>query len=628
MIRYIRTAAIVLLVFAPCTLMAKDSNPPQTSEPISLEQYRYQEAIYAFSTRDYLYSSKTIHMILDADFPEKDRAVLLLRLSDIRRQHTTDNYPAFTAKSFSKEDIPIILKLLDTVYNSGEYKKTLSISKELVNETAARYFEGMSLLHLNRLGESSQALKQIVPDDRFYPYARITLAQIEVMKHNFKEAEKYIRDIMSYPYMADNALAEKVHLLLGHVLFEMGNFTEAMNEFLLISFKGHLHREALLGQAWSLIGMDSCEEAIPLIKEMNPSPPYDTIEKEALITLGYCYIKTGRHDQAIEHLQTLLKIFNVNYERLEQMTADRAIVRRYISLIQDEISPPTEEEQYYLALLRSDQTLFTLLKEHETFSTLKDDFLRKENEIIEKETNLVNTIKGLEELIKTTNYELTKVKMTLRAINSRADQQIKDLQILGVLDNLTFFIGFEEKLYTRWQKILKRQLNKDEKETISLIIREGTHIMECLETIICPVINIIRPDKKTVTSVRLEQRLETIIMDVIGKDLASTKKGEKIIFEKIFLSAVEKAQEKIKKSQEDIKKLQKMREDIKKDLMAIEKGKEENLSMLEAHIIQRMVNIRHVSQNFKADIIAMLDTAKKDKEKSEAAGNKAPVKQR
>jgi len=627
MVRHFLLAATVFYLLLPSPAMGVDAKPPQTTASVSSEQYHYQKILYSFLTGDHLYLSKTIRTILDADFPEKDRALLILRLSDTRRQHATEHYPAFTPNAFSKEDMPFLLKLLDTIYSSGDYEKALSISKEMVNETAARYFEGMSLLHLNRLGESSHALKQIVPDNRFYPYARIALAQIEVMKHNFKEAEKYIRDILSYPSMTDDVMAEKAHLLLGQVLFEMGNFTDALNEFLLIPLNSPLHREALLGQAWSLTSLDSCEDAIPLLKEMKPSPPYDTIEKEALITLGYCYIKTGKHDQATEYLQTLLGIFNANYERLEQMIADRATGKRYISLVQDEISPATEEEQYYLALLRSDQTLFTLIKEHETFSTLKDDFLRKENEIIEKETNLVNTIKGLEELIKTTNDKLTKVKMRLLAINNRADQ-IKGGQVLGGLNNLTFFTGFEQTLYTRWQQILKRQLNKDEKETISLIIREGTHVMECLESATCPVLSIIRPDKKTATSVRLEQRLETAIMDVMGKDLTSTKKGEKIIFEKIFLSAVEKAQGKIKKSQEDIKKLQKMREDIKKDLMAIENGRQENPSRLEAHIMQRLTNIGRESQNLKADIIAMLDTAKKDKERLAATGNKAPVKQR
>jgi hypothetical protein len=85
---------------------------------------------------------------------------------------------------------------MDTLYKMREYEEVIPLGK-LLNSGASRYFEGMSLLQLNRLEEATSALSKVSAGDGFYPYAMISLAQIAVMKRDLKAAEGYLKRALS-----------------------------------------------------------------------------------------------------------------------------------------------------------------------------------------------------------------------------------------------------------------------------------------------------------------------------------------------------------------------------------------------------------------------------------------------
>ena len=218
---------------------------------IPLSEYQYQNALYLYLTGDYLSSSILSRNIINNPSKIKDKAILLLKQSDINRLSEMREYPMFSFQSFPKE-ISERVRLLDVIYEMSEYER-LFLSKELDNLGTANYFEGISLLRLNRLTDSKRVLLQISRDNKLYPYARISIAQIEAMKQNYKEAENILRDSLNHPVIEKENLSERIHILLGQVLFEMGSFSSALNEFLSVSQKSQFYKEAITGQAWSLI---------------------------------------------------------------------------------------------------------------------------------------------------------------------------------------------------------------------------------------------------------------------------------------------------------------------------------------------------------------------------------------
>src|SRR3989304_7198735 len=145
---------ILFIVFSRPLLAANTQLPPKSS--LSFDEYQYQRALYAFLIGDHITLSKLTTYLSEASSKEKNKALLIHSLSGINRIYPPADYPTFNADIQSK-DMPELPQLLDTVYMMGNYERSLSLSRTLGNDAAARYFEGMSLLRLNMLKEAGIA---------------------------------------------------------------------------------------------------------------------------------------------------------------------------------------------------------------------------------------------------------------------------------------------------------------------------------------------------------------------------------------------------------------------------------------------------------------------------------------
>src|SRR3989338_3248775 len=75
---------------------------------LSQGEYQYQRAFYLYFTGDYLTSSIIANDLINGPFKEKDKVILLLKLSDIKRLHDRSDYPSFTFQSLPKDMSEII----------------------------------------------------------------------------------------------------------------------------------------------------------------------------------------------------------------------------------------------------------------------------------------------------------------------------------------------------------------------------------------------------------------------------------------------------------------------------------------------------------------------------------------
>jgi tetratricopeptide (TPR) repeat protein len=594
---------ILFILFARPLLAANTQPPPKFS--LSFDEYRYQRALYAFLTGDHITLSKLTTYLAEASSKEKNKVLLIHSLSGINKIYPPADYPTFNA-NIQPKDMPELLQFLDTVYMIGNYERSLSLSRELGNDAAARYFEGMSLLRLNRLEEAAVALTKIQKDDKFYPYARIALVQIEIMRQRLgnNTVEENLREILSLPTINEE-LSERIHILLGQILFEKRLFADALNEFLKVPYKGRFYREAALGQIWSLIKLDSCGDTIPLLKEIKSSAFYDDIEQDAAIIEGHCYFNLGEVKKAADHFLILSKAYMASQERLEQLINDKSLRNRYTNLLLEETTALlTKEEQYYLAELRSAPDISVQLEEHKFLNTLKNGFVEKEKDIVDKGIYTENTTQGLKEILRKRGEDFGRLKNLILAVRKAEQNTVK--QPFMMKTDKDFFASTEERIVAQWPKILNRNITEEEKMMVKLILQEQLTTTECPDsTLICPIMPDVIPHKR---KYKVDQTKAAMIsLEAIGKDMANIQNGEQIGFEKRFATIRAKINKRIEKNNGTISKLEGLREEVRKYVVATEQGLEKNRARLDNSIVQSFIKIKYDMENFNTRIIAGLD---------------------
>lgn len=609
--RRILTVALLLLVLLPQSLMAANEDPasmvrsalmdPETLSkvPFPFQEYQYQKALFYYFTEDRLSLSE-----LGADFlknspKEKDRMLLLLRLSDINLLPGKE-YPPLSSQ-LSDQDSPYLTRLLDITYNMRKYEDSLAISKLSSNKGIANYFEGMSQLRLNKLKEATTALTRIPANDSFYPYARIALAQIEIMRQNPPDAEKYLTELLTHPAGKSGPLADKIHLLLGQLYFEKRSFSAAVEEFSKVSSKNH-SREAQVGKAWSLIKLGNYEKAISVLKEVPLTTPYDSSEWEIEIIIGYCHLKTGKTDKGIDHYQELLNTFVLTEERVEQIIKDDAIRRRYRSiLLKEEPLELADEEHHYLSTLQNDPVITSYLNQYEQLRALKTAFLRKEREAEGTEIELENKIKMGETMLKDMDRLVVRPKGILTATNTVIEQRYK----------MPFFNVslFSKRIYGHWKQVLKKDPTPETKWLVDLILQEfmEEETLQCLDIpILCHLVSFFGDRKVTETPEQVREIVE--VLDILAKDMKSVSRGGKIKFE-VLAAKIREKDNSLNKAREALKGLAIIRGELKKNLLEIEKGTEKCLSGLDRRITERFMKVRYELSDFREGIIAGLNLA-------------------
>lgn len=601
--RYFLILTVILIAAYPKPLLADDTGP-RAGVRQYLEDYRYQRDLYLFLSEKYISLPEFRDDFSDPSIRNKN--LVLHRLSDIRMQDK-GNYPGFSEPL--SVDTPFQISLLDASYKTKEYEETLSLSK-IFGSGAARYFEGISLLRLDRLGEARAALVKVPADDNFYPYARITMAQAAIMDKNLREAEGYLKNILLHPSAKRGGIDDRAHLLLGQLLFEKGLYTEAIDEFSKVPFDSPLFGEAIVGQTWGMLRLNDCGRVISILEGMNLYPSYDALRRDALAILGYCYMEAGTLSQVREHYQRLLTTIAAREGRLEEIIRDKSISQRYAALLfKGGPSSLTDEERHYLSVFEDDPVLSSLLMEYRSLQTLKKGFGEKEMEAMEREAYIENRISGLTERAAKIEEDINISNTILKEIRRRGKQPIRaERERFGI--TVTYFA---DMLINYWEQTLGRKVSGEAKQLVLLIMRDwvdaGTP--DCRNPFfICNIVNSVNPMG------RVDERPEDVpeivgIIEAIGNDLINMRHGKKSRFELMLPDTREKVRKKIEEDRKALKRLQKIREEIKSNLLEAEKGLDKTVGGVERYITERFVKARYELADFKAGITKGLDVPKR-----------------
>jgi tetratricopeptide (TPR) repeat protein len=601
-----KTTAVVGGAFiAACVLLAPTrgtSAEPQTKEEAAAmrEEHQYQAALYEFLTNDYFSSSALSRALLDASGPVRDKGILLLKLSETKRLAGGGEYPALGARGRVSGEIPGLLALLDILYRNGEYKDAIAITSQLSEVGAAEYFRGISLLKLKKHDEAAEAFGKVPAGEPIYPYARVAIAQVKVIRHDYRAAEEVLRDVLAQP-TTRGVLAERVQVLLGQVLFEEELFTEALIEFMKVVRGSEHYREALLGEAWSLVRLGSCDDAVSLFKEVGGTYPYDSVGQEAHVMVGRCYTNMGQEPKAREHFEGLVKKLSEREKEIDGLITDTALRSRYLSEALGEGAPPEVpslalDERYYLSVIRDTPQYYNLLGEYTALKDLREAFRAKDDDLANRETYVGNLIKGLERMLSSIEEDVRMIRGTLVAINANAERGRRERE--GISEqNKSFFDGMEVEISRKWEGALKRKVSDEERFVIRLILHEGESVLECMNSsVVCPIVHLMSPTKAD------HDGGVPKLFEVFSKDLASIRKGEGIEVEKMLARLKSETRGRVENAKKYLAGLAATRAQVKANTDSVESGLEESRAKLDVHITERFSKLKYEIRDLKSHI--------------------------
>lgn len=580
------------------------------TELFSMERYQYQNALYSFLTGDYLVSSLLSSGLLNSTL--KNRAILLLRLSDNKLLYSSRNYPTIAPHIYSNS-VPDLIALLDASYKMEQYEECFLLTGMLNNNGAARYFEGMCLFQLNKIDESSKILKQVPEDDKFYPYASIALAQIEVMKRNLNKAEKYLKRLLSLSILKEDSVSAKIYLLLGQILFERKIFSEALDLFIRIPLSSAITREAIIGQMWSLIKLDRYEEAIEVIKNIKSNFLLDPLGLEVQIVHGYSYLKINKIKEAVEHFEMLFENYTTAEVWLQKMIKDKSARKKYISFLTSKRAfSLSKKDQYFYSLMREDRTISSLLQKYSILRTFNKDFQKIERKIEDHETYQKNVRKGLKRSIKKID---NKIKFTINNLLSigNIEERKREAQLYSV-ENIKFFAILEDKIFGLYQQTLNREISEDVKQLLRLILHEWIEegMPNCLDSsVLCFFINnLLNAD---VVADESKEQIDELIrtLETTNSEISYLRKGKKLEFEQVFSGLKKNALGKIRKVAGKIKKLRKLKKEIERNTTMIKNGSKDVLNKLDPLLVRKFIKIKYEFLHFKDDITSGIELAER-----------------
>lgn len=585
-----RTALIIagFLLFSAQNILADTGD-------VSFEKYRSQSLLYLFLTDDL---QSLIDASSDATASPDERELIqffsqLQGLQFLQKEEVKNHVPERLYL-----DVASLRKLQGIAYENGRYDESLALSRLLPEKREARYREGLSLYGLKKQDEAESILTGVPPDDPYYPYAVIYLAQKKVEKQNLSGAEDYIRQLLAHSPMAGDRLSERSRLLLGQVLFEKGLYSDAFREFMSIKSDSLFYKDALSGQAWCYIKLGDYEKAAYLLEKMDKGGPS---EQEIRLTLGYCYIKLNKLLRAKELFDGLLTNLNSDEREITRIIEDKSLRKRYTSiLLKEDPRPATEDERRYLSYLNMDPAIKEMALKGAYLGSLKARFLAIAKEVeddniyLENITNNLNeTVGRIEEKIKLLKDAFLSANVPLEPNESASAENQGDID------------DYASNLYGTWGYIAEPKVSNETKYVAKLILREFIKDPQsrCFDdVIVCHIANFASFGKGYFDKSDIRKIAE--LLDSIVTDLKSVRSGNSIILEGFLPGIRDKVNRKVEVFAERLNALKEVEAEAHKNIDDAERGIETFRGMLDSRILQDFVKAKYELGDFKARIIA------------------------
>lgn len=284
-----------------------------------------REAIELYTEGAYWKCARELIILLDyySDYERTDEVIYYLGQCLFEEDLPTSAIRMYKhlLKKYPKSSLvqATLLGLEKTYYHQNNYKLALSVyftilkqspeDKALLN--SACYYAGQSHFHLKNYDMAINVFKKIDDNSDYYDSALYTTALSYLKKSNVSTAIDYFRKIISLPIISGERkdVVDNARLTLGYIYYELKAYKPAAQLFLGISSKHKNYQDALLAVGWTFLKMGDHQNVIKYLSKLIKEFPETANAEEGYFLLGQSNIALGDYDNAIDSYQTIVEIY-------------------------------------------------------------------------------------------------------------------------------------------------------------------------------------------------------------------------------------------------------------------------------------------------------------------------------
>ena len=211
-----------------------------------------------------------------------------------------------------------LLGLEKAYYNQRKYKQTLRVYYVILKKTndkkilsEACYWAGQSHHLLKNYDMAINVLKKIDSHSDYYDVALYTTALSYLKKSNVAISVDYFRKITALPLISAERrkVVDDARLTLGLIYYQLNAFKASIQQLSKISDKHENYQDALLGMGWAYLKLNDYDAVIKVLDKLIKLYPNSENAEEAYFLLGQAYIAIGNYDKAITAYKTIVDLY-------------------------------------------------------------------------------------------------------------------------------------------------------------------------------------------------------------------------------------------------------------------------------------------------------------------------------
>ena len=204
-------------------------------------------------------------------------------------------------------------------YQQKSYKRSLQvyyvilkksqINKKILDE--ARYIAGKCHYQLKNYDMAISILKKVNDKSDFFDSSLYTTALSYLKKLNVASAVDYFRKINTLPIISGERrdLVDNSRLTLGLIYYELNAHKAAIDQLSKISSEHEHYQDALLGLGWAYLKVADYDNVIKYLDKLIKRYPDTANAEESFFLLGQAYIAIGDYDKSLDAYNTIVNLY-------------------------------------------------------------------------------------------------------------------------------------------------------------------------------------------------------------------------------------------------------------------------------------------------------------------------------
>ncbi len=215
-----------------------------------------------------------------------------------------------------------VMLLLQVAQKTGDWPEVntaLANAHEFSNSPAYLYIMGRAMFLQDDLETARMSLKSLTNDDEWGVKAAYLIGVIEVKEKNFEAAIVQFQKVANSKavYKQSDFVHELADLALARIYFEIGNWSEALNQYQKIPETSTNFPAVLYELGWTRIQQEDFVGAQQSFELLLLSYPQDRHALETRRLLADINREIGKYDEASASYQTIVNEFEPIMQRME-----------------------------------------------------------------------------------------------------------------------------------------------------------------------------------------------------------------------------------------------------------------------------------------------------------------------